>query len=303
MLSPYLDTRISPLKIRKIKGKSKMGNLSKILVRKGVDTAGAAPGGDDALKILVYSDLHLEFGTDFKPPKDTDADVMVLAGDILTLRDLRPLEKFLAEWKKPVLFVPGNHEYYTSIDMQNCEEYFKEWLAKKFPNAQLLLNEPVTIKGVNFFGGTMWTDLDGENKDAMAVAYALMNDYNYIKRGYRHLRPEDTLEFHRDFKEKLVKWFKMPMEGPRVVITHHAPVAKMNTAHADSKLAPAFNSLDMLAIIKKYQPQLWIYGHTHETDRQMVGRTLVVSNPRGYQDGDAIECTDFDEKHIQRVKR
>ena len=34
------------------------------------------------MKIISYSDLHLEFGSNFMPPADTDADVMILAGDI-----------------------------------------------------------------------------------------------------------------------------------------------------------------------------------------------------------------------------
>ena len=29
------------------------------------------------MKIITYSDLHLEFGTDFLPPTDSDADLMV----------------------------------------------------------------------------------------------------------------------------------------------------------------------------------------------------------------------------------
>ena len=45
------------------------------------------------MKIITYSDLHLEFGTDFRPPQDSDADVMILAGDIITFKDFRPLER------------------------------------------------------------------------------------------------------------------------------------------------------------------------------------------------------------------
>jgi hypothetical protein len=36
---------------------------------------------------------------------------------------------------------------------------------------------------------------------------------------------------------------------------------------------PAFNSLDMILVIEKYQPALWVYGHTHECDDQMIGKT------------------------------
>ena len=60
-----------------------------------------------AVKIISYSDLHLEFGTDFRPPTDSDADVMILAGDIITCRDYTPLSYFLQDWHKPVLYVMG----------------------------------------------------------------------------------------------------------------------------------------------------------------------------------------------------
>jgi predicted phosphodiesterase len=43
------------------------------------------------MKIISYSDLHLEFGQNFQPPSDSDADVMILAGDIITFRNFKPL--------------------------------------------------------------------------------------------------------------------------------------------------------------------------------------------------------------------
>lgn len=59
------------------------------------------------MKIITYSDLHLEFGTDFKPPINSDADLMILAGDIITFHDFKPLHKFLRYWEKPVLYIAG----------------------------------------------------------------------------------------------------------------------------------------------------------------------------------------------------
>ncbi|MEQ1704624.1 MAG: hypothetical protein ABL867_01465 [Rickettsiales bacterium] len=51
----------------------------------------------------------------------------------------------------------------------------------------------------------------------------------------------------------------------------------------------------MVPIIEKYQPALWVYGHTHECDDQMVGRTRIISNQRGYPDRTGgFECAGFD---------
>jgi len=59
------------------------------------------------MRIHILSDLHLEFG-DFDPPR-TDADVVVLAGDIhVGTRGVAwARERF---HPTPVL---GNHEYYS----------------------------------------------------------------------------------------------------------------------------------------------------------------------------------------------
>jgi len=78
------------------------------------------------MKIVTFSDLHLEFGTDFKPSKNGNADVMILAGNIITFRDYEPLGRFLEGWRKPVIFVAGNHEFYTNTDMHEEAAKFQE---------------------------------------------------------------------------------------------------------------------------------------------------------------------------------
>lgn len=57
------------------------------------------------VKIISYSDLHLEFGSNFMPPADTDADVMILAGDIITCKDYSPLNRFLEGWLRLAHYV------------------------------------------------------------------------------------------------------------------------------------------------------------------------------------------------------
>lgn len=248
------------------------------------------------MKIITYSDLHLEFGTDFLPPADSDADVMILAGDIITFRDYAPLDKFLAGWKKPVLFVAGNHEFYTRLPMLADAEQFKDWLGQSHPSVVFLQDEPITLDGVHFFGGTMWTDFSGGNAKAMLEARAQMNDYHQIRQSDDlALTPEHTVELHKAFVEKLAAWFAEPLSGARVVITHHAPVVNPKTKYGSSLLMPAFNSLDMIEVIDTHQPALWVYGHTHECDDHMRGNTQIISNQRGYpSDSGSYECQGFD---------
>lgn len=90
-------------------------------------------------------------------------------------------------------------------------------------------------------------------------------------------------------------WFDKDLRGPRVVISHNAPVINPDTKFRGSPLWPAFNSLDMVKVIEDRQPVLWVYGHTHECDDQTIGKTRIISNQLGYPDGyDRFECKDFD---------
>ena len=152
------------------------------------------------------------------------------------------------------------------------------------------------LKGVHFFGGTMWTNFNNADYRAMLTAQSQMNDFRliYLSEG-QVLRPIDTIALHNQFIDKLLAWFKSDLVGPRIVISHHAPVVNPNTQYLNSPLMPAFNSVDMQGIIDLYQPFLWVYGHTHECDDHMVGLTRVISNQLGYPNrANGYECADFE---------
>lgn len=248
------------------------------------------------MKLLIYSDLHLEFGAHFQLPEDTSADLLVLAGDIITFQDFSPLGRLLQGWDKPVLYVAGNHEYYTRKSMTEEDEAFRKWIADHHKNVTFLQDEAVSIDSVHFFGGVMWTDFDGGDKNAMNVIRHQMNDFQLIRNADGSVfQPEDAIVLHQMFKARLSAWFEQDLDGPRVVISHHAPVINPNTQYGNSPLMPGFNSLDMVEMIEKYQPDFWIYGHTHECDDQAIGKTRIVSNQLGYPDRHGgFECAGFD---------
>lgn len=248
------------------------------------------------MKLLIYSDLHLEFGAPFSVPDDAGAEVLILAGDIITFENYRLLDGLLQGWRKPVIFIAGNHEYYAQTPMIEREQAFAEWLDSNHPHVCFLRNESVSINGVHFFGGTMWTHFNAGDSLAMEIAQYRMSDFTMIKKEQGlSLSPRDTIELHKAYAAKLESWFAQELDGARVVISHHAPVTNPQTQYADSPLAPAFISLDMCDVIERYQPELWIYGHTHECDDQMMGQTRIVSNQRGYPNRrGGFECEGFD---------
>jgi hypothetical protein len=62
-------------------------------------------------------------------------------------------------------------------------------------------------------------------------------------------------------------------------------------------LQPAFVCGDMRQIIEESQPDIWIYGHTHECGSHTIGRTRIISNQLGYRgSAGCFECEGlFDE--------
>ena len=90
------------------------------------------------MKIQIASDLHLELCRDHQPeihdfyPVD-DRDLLVLAGDIGTYMNAWPfIEDELR--RSPVIYVPGNHEYYSG-ETRECID--QAWKRKAKQNANL----------------------------------------------------------------------------------------------------------------------------------------------------------------------
>lgn len=110
------------------------------------------------MKLHILSDIHTEFA-DFTPP-ETGADVIVLAGDIgVGLSSIQWAARTFPQ--VPVIYVPGNHEYY-GHDLTILDELVNQSAS----NIHVLNNAATTINGVRFLGSTLWTDFkfNGESE-------------------------------------------------------------------------------------------------------------------------------------------
>jgi predicted phosphodiesterase len=232
------------------------------------------------MKLHVLSDLHIEFG-DFSVP-DVGADLVVLAGD--TQVGYRgPLWYREQGLKVPVIYVIGNHEYYHDkfpglIDKVEAEA--------KGSNVHVLENDTFEFAGYRFFGCTLWTDMGlfGDVTVAMDAAASGMNDYQLIRNShtYRRLMPEETVAWHKQSVNKLIKFLESGDPEKSVVVTHSCPsIQSIPERFQDNRLAPAFAS-NMENIIHAYEPSLWVHGHTHDSFDYRMGKTRIVCNPRGY---------------------
>ena len=236
------------------------------------------------MKIQLLSDLHLEHSHRHPPfvPPATDADVVVLAGDIDNgTRAIDWAEKTFPG--KAVLYVPGNHEYYDA-DLQTAVRAMQA-RARHSVNVRLLDNDELTLDGVRFLGSTLWTDfalLGPENVDRVfAESLKYVVDFRKIRMGDGLLTPQQTVELHRDAVAFLQARLENHFAGKTVVITHHAPhPGSVHTRWAGNLLNAAFVS-DLTRLMGK--SALWLHGHTHDSFDFAVHGTRVIANPMGYR--------------------
>lgn len=254
----------------------------------------------NCMKVTLYSDIHLEFGG---MPTGT-GDVLILAGDIVNVKEMKdgtPQGKFFTKWLEDcannynkVFMVLGNHEFYGS-DRKVVAKQLRDIIDVPDSNITLLDNSYETYEGVNFIGGTLWTNYDCENEDKMRAALKGMTDYYVIdadETGAK-LLPSDTVAMHKETLEYLNQTLRT-LEGETVVVTHHAPHSKsLSGDYVDDDLSAAYHSdLEDFMLTHKDNISVWAHGHIHHTNDYNVGGVRVLSNPRGYKNYN--ENPDFD---------
>lgn len=243
------------------------------------------------MRLLVISDVHLEFGPFQFPLPMPDFDVAVFAGDIgqpisAAVSWMAKQEAFGSLRGRPVIYVPGNHEFYRSVMYHNLTD---GRAAAEAAEIELLFRRAAVIEGVRFVGCVLWTDyrLHGTPKPSMVYAGQNLNDHRLIRYEeegghFSRFMPWHAAAEHRLDLAFLRRELANPHDGATVVVTHHAPHRNsIQPRHLDSLLSPAFVS-DLNHLIEEYQPDLWIHGHDHGSHDYKVGRTRVFSNQAGY---------------------
>ncbi|MGO8627724.1 metallophosphoesterase [Rhizobium ruizarguesonis] len=237
------------------------------------------------MKIWIFSDLHLEMGgpSEFDIPA---ADLCICSGDIVD-RGPAASVRFLGERvapSMPVIFVPGNHEYYRSSIVEGFAAGVEE--AKKYRGVSILDGGAVSIDGLHVVGATLWTDfaLFGDDRLAMLDARQGLNDYRKIKlskQPFMRFTTHEARNRHFQARGIIETCLEASFEFPTVVVTHHAPsILSVSREYLHDRLTPSFAS-NLEGLIMRRQPRLWVHGHLHNSSDYYIGRTRVICNPRG----------------------
>ncbi len=249
------------------------------------------------MKILILSDLHNEF-SQFEPVK-TDADVVVLAGDIDN-GDAGVVWARQAWPDRKIIYVAGNHEYYGG-DFNETLTVLRRSAAAQ--DVLLLEEGEAVIAGVRFLGTTLWTDFEffgADNKQsAMEEGQRRLTDFRLISYAAEQFTPAHAVGLHKRSLAWLTARLGEPFAGPTVVITHHLPSRKsVPPRFTDTPLSACFvSNLDRLF----GRMDLWIHGHTHDSFDYVASGTRVVCNPRGYVTAHRAENAGFDPAKIVEI--
>lgn len=239
------------------------------------------------MKLRIYSDLHTEFGK-FKIPEPCKETILVLAGDIGVGCSSRAFVANACLNFKAVVLVLGNHEFYN----QNMGELLNRWdtIAEETEGLHVLMGDGCTIGGIDFFGDTMWTDLNQEDIVTRTLVNYSMNDFRCIRLGEEvrygygsksapSLHADQSIVMHKLFLDRLSVELDRSTDNPLVVVTHHCP-SKLcidEARYGKSELNYAYYS-NLEHLVDHPRIKYWISGHTHNTVRS--GKLLM--NCRGY---------------------
>ncbi len=241
------------------------------------------------MNLHIASDLHLEYlNKRFPESLRVDrlytpfADVMVLAGDIHV--GMQAVEKF-GHWPHPVLYIPGNHEFYDhAIDPQVAA------LRKAAENTAIVVmsRDEYIDQGVRFLGCTLWTDYQlngtgGRQLAAMFACEARIADHRKImgiQKVGQGFSAKQAYQLHQEERAWLEHKLDEPFDGRTVVITHHAP--SRGSIHPRFRGDPCNSAFvsDLDELVMK--ADLWIHGHVHDSFDYKVGKCRVVANPGSY---------------------
>ena len=252
------------------------------------------------MKINYASDLHLEYFSDGKDAchylgLPRHGDVLVLAGDICAIRDIKNFRYFFEQVSSKfghVVYVPGNHEYwnsgYESID--DADYAMMAYFADEFSNIHYLSDEVVNINGVDFVGSTLWPKTTSIRADKLTGLH-LFPDLRMVEARPGKLQSPETLNW---LHERSVKFLKNECDDAvlngnrKFFVTHFAPTWN----HTDTKFAKSpynhffYNSLDdwfvKFGTADHENIKAWVWGHMHKTVEASMAKAKVGCNPRGY---------------------
>lgn len=242
------------------------------------------------MTVQYASDLHLELAINDaymeKYPLEKKGDVLLLAGDVINLKDDDFNKRHFDLWEDTfdrVLIVPGNHEFYGKH--YPIEKTFPSFLKPVRDNILYLNNRVEIIDNHRFIFSTLFSEVSPEQA---VLVKRYLNDFHISRYGNDSNLSLTINEYNRChikcrvfLEEELSRSFV----GKTIVVSHHVPYDKSFIEGYPKfrfDLSDAFH-VDLTWLVKKYEVDHWISGHTHFNHRSIeIEGTMFHTNQLGY---------------------
>lgn len=127
------------------------------------------------MNFQLISDIHGKYK---RIEFDKKADIILLAGDLS--EDLNLVFHILSSSPIPILYIPGNHEFYDK-DYYDFYNRIQDFCDKSNGKAIFLDNKTVEIDDVRVIGATLWSDFENFNPFLVENTWVTLNDYRKIR--------------------------------------------------------------------------------------------------------------------------
>ena len=238
------------------------------------------------MKLQFASDLHLEFpeNREFIQnfPLRPEGDILILAGDIVTLYQMHDHTDFLnyiSDHFENTYWLPGNHEYYHSdISEINGQNGFINEKIKE--NIFLVNNTSVVTGSLRLVFSTLWTHVSPGVRFFVESGYP---DFSHIVQKSKLLNVDNYNLLHEESLSFLKKELEQGKNVSTVVATHHMPTFRNYPEEFRGNIFNEVFAAELGDLIEAAGPEYWIFGHHHSCrDEFRISRTLLTANPLGY---------------------
>lgn len=159
------------------------------------------------LRFQLISDIHGRFN---KVQWDTEADLVLCAGDVS--ENVEEGIKFLKTSPTPIIFIPGNHEFYKGNYFDRID-YLKEECEKSNGHITYADNEVFYIDNIRIISSTLWSNFNHFDPLLVSSTEYRMNDYSYIKTKDFFKRRPDLEEKYNNIISNYVRDIQMILRG------------------------------------------------------------------------------------------
>lgn len=250
--------------------------------------------------IQIASDLHIEFNeSDAVDPLEfitPCADILVLAGDIGSLYRTSQLSAFitkLCKLFKAVVYIPGNHEYYTYKSEPrvntNVLKSRLHALKHELNNLYILDTSSIVIDNtVCIAGCTLWSDLTCKLPRFIVRIHDINTERYRAEHEFCVQYVNNMIDYCQHNKYKLV------------MVTHYPPTY---TVLKHAKKRKKFESLyasNLDYLLHKDKVHTWVCGHVHSNfDFVTKEGCRVVGNQKGKVKD---KITDYNKEFVVSIR-